>query len=248
MADRQDNVKHRVVVGGVDTHGETHHAAVVDEVGRHLADQEFEASPSGYRRLLVWLGSFGRLDRVGVEGTGAYGAALARMLRQAGVTVVEVDRPDRKVRRLKGKSDPIDAYAAAEAALSGRAAGTPKSRAGRIEAIRTLRVTRRSAVKARTQAINQLRALLISGPAELREQLRGLPTTALAACARLRPGTDLAHPGRATKAPCVDWPADTSNCTPRSASSTPNSLSWSPPRRPTCWSFPVSASRPPGSC
>jgi transposase len=201
MADRQDNVKHRVVVGGVDTHGETHHAAVVDEVGRHLADQEFEASPSGYRRLLVWLGSFGRLDRVGVEGTGAYGAALARMLRQAGVTVVEVDRPDRKVRRLKGKSDPIDAYAAAEAALSGRAAGTPKSRDGRIEAIRTLRVTRRSAVKARTQAINQLRALLISGPAELREQLRGLPTTALVtACARLRPGTDLAHPGRATKA------------------------------------------------
>jgi transposase len=164
MANRQNKVKHRVVVAGVDTHGETHHAAVVDEVGRHLADREFEASPGGYGQLLAWLRSFGRLERIGVEGTGAYGAALARMLRQAGVSVVEVDRPDRKVRRLKGKSDPIDAYAAAEAALSGRAAGTPKSRDGRIEAIRTLRVTRRSAVKARTQAINQLRALLTTGP------------------------------------------------------------------------------------
>jgi hypothetical protein len=97
------------------------------------------------------------------------------MLRQAGVTVVEVDRPDRKARRLKGKSDPADAYSAAWAALSGRSTGTPKSRDGRIEASRTLRVTRRGAVKARTQAINQLRALLITGPAELREQLRGLP-------------------------------------------------------------------------
>jgi transposase len=97
------------------------------------------------------------------------------MLRQAGVTAVDVDRPDRKARRLKGKSDPIDAYAAAEAALSGRAAGTRKSRDGGIEAIRTLRVTRRSAVKARTHATDQLRALLISGPAELREQPCGLP-------------------------------------------------------------------------
>jgi len=201
MADGQNNVQLKVVVGGVDTHGQTHHAAVVDEVGRQVGDREFEASPHGYRLLLGWLRSFGRLDRVGVEGTGAYGAALARMLRQAGVTVVEVDRPDRKVRRFKGKSDPIDAYAAAQAALSGRATGTPKSRDGRIEAIRTLRVTRRSAVKARTQAINQLRALLITGPAQLREQLPGLPTTALVnACSRLRPGTDLAHPGPATKA------------------------------------------------
>lgn len=87
MADLQNRVKDRVVVGGVDTHGETHHAAVVDEVGRHLADREFEASPSGYRQLLVWLRSFGRQELIGVEGTGAYGAALARMLRQAGVTL-----------------------------------------------------------------------------------------------------------------------------------------------------------------
>ncbi|WLS43303.1 transposase [Micromonospora profundi] len=113
MTEREGRAQHHTVVGGVDTHGDTHHAAVVDEVGRHLADHEFPATPAGYRRLLAWLRSFGRLDRVGVEGTGAYGAALARMLAQAGVAVVEVDRPDRKVRRSKGKSDPVDAYAAA---------------------------------------------------------------------------------------------------------------------------------------
>lgn len=201
MTEREGRAQHPTVVGGVDTHGDTHHAAVVDEVGRHLADRVFPTTPAGYRRLLAWLRSFGRLDRVGVEGTGAYGAALARTLAQAGVTVVEVDRPDRKVRRSKGKSDPVDAYAAAWAALSGRAAGTPKSRTGRIEAIRTLRVTRRGAVKARTQAINQLRALLLTGSAELREQLRGLaPIALVGACARLRPTADLADPRQALKA------------------------------------------------
>jgi transposase len=133
-----------------------------------------------------------------VEGTGAYGAALSRFLRSE---VVEVDRPDRKTRRAKGKSDPVDAYAAALAALSGRAAGIPKSRDGKVEAIRALRVARRSAVKARTQAINQLRALLLTGPAELREQLRDLTAGALIeTCARLRPTTDLADPVQATKA------------------------------------------------
>jgi transposase len=201
MTEQQSRDQQTAVVGGVDTHGATHHAAVVDQIGRQLADQQFPTTPAGYRRLLAWLRSFGVVDRVGVEGTGAYGAALARMLRREGVAVVEVDRPDRKIRRSKGKSDPVDAYAAALAALSGRASGTPKSRDGRIEAIRTLRVTRRSAVKARTQAINQLRALLITGPADLREQLRGLATTALVnTCARLRPGTELADPRRAVKA------------------------------------------------
>jgi len=139
--------------------------------------------------------------RVGVEGTGAYGAAWSRFLRSEGVEVVEVDRPDRKTRRVKGKSNPIDAYAAALAALSGRATGIPKSRDGRVEAIRALRVTRRSAVKARTQAINQLRALLLTGPAELRQQLRGLTAgTLIDTCAKMRPTADLADPGQATKA------------------------------------------------
>ena len=189
------------VTGGVDTHGETHHAAVLDQVGRELGDREFPTNPSGYRALLAWLAGHGQLDRVGVEGTGAYGAALARHLRAGGVTVVEVDRPDRKARRASGKSDPLDAYAAARAALSRRATGAGKSRDGRVEAIRALRVARCSAVKARAAATNQLKSLLVSGPAELREQLRHLSTTVLiTTCANLRPTNDLADPVQATKA------------------------------------------------
>ena len=158
----------RVVIGGVDTHGHTHHAAVVDEVGRQLGDREFPATPAGYRALADWLAEYGTLTTIGVEGTGTYGAGLARYLRTIGVTVVEVDRPDRKSRRTHGKSDPLDAYAAAKAVLSGSAAGVPKLRDGRVEAIRALRVARSSAVKARSQATNQIKALIISGPAELR--------------------------------------------------------------------------------
>lgn len=176
-------------MAGVDTHGETHHGAVIDEIGRELADAEFPATPAGYRKLVAWLTRHGQLQKVGVEGTGAYGAGLARHLRSMGVTVVEVDRPDRKTRRTKGKSDPLDAYAAARAALNGTATGTPKSRDGLVEAIRTARMARRGAVKARTQAMNQLRGLLVTLPADLREQLRHLSATALIeTCARLRSG------------------------------------------------------------
>ncbi|MFQ6856075.1 IS110 family transposase [Streptomyces sp. 35M1] len=188
------------ITGGVDTHGLTHHAAVIDSVGRHLADREFEATIRGYRDLLDWMRSHGDVVAVGVEGTGAYGAELARVLTAAGVTVIDVDRPDRKTRRMKGKSDPIDAYAAAMAVLSGRAAGIPKSRDGVVEAVRVLRLARRSAVKARTQAMNQIRGLLVSAPAMLREQVTGLDRAALIrTLARLRPGEDLSRPLAATR-------------------------------------------------
>ena len=73
----------RVVTGGVDTHGQTHHAAVIDEVGRQLGDREFPASPAGYRALAAWLGEYGTLTTIGVEGTGTYGAALARCARSS---------------------------------------------------------------------------------------------------------------------------------------------------------------------
>ncbi|MFE7590759.1 IS110 family transposase [Kitasatospora sp. NPDC057512] len=189
------------ITGGVDTHGLTHHAAVIDRLGRHLADQEFPATVAGYRDLLEWMRSHGALRAVGVEGSGAYGAELARVLTAAGVTVLDVDRPDRKVRRLRGKSDPIDAYAAATAVAAGRAVGVPKSRDGVVEAIRVLRCARRSAVKARTQAMNQIRGLLVSAPAVLREQVAGLERALLIrTLARLRPGTDLSAPLAATKA------------------------------------------------
>jgi transposase len=177
-----------VVTVGVDTHSDTHHAAVIDQVGRKIADASFVTSGSGYQALVEWARSHGQIQKVGVEGTGAYGAGLARHLRAAGFTVVEVDRPDRRTRRHQGKSDPVDAYAAAAAALSGTASGTPKTRDGRVEAIRTLRIARRSAVKARTQAINQLKATVLTGPVDLREALRGLRRSELLqACRRLRP-------------------------------------------------------------
>jgi len=188
------------VTAGVDTHGDTHHAAVVDQVGRHLDDAEFAATPAGYRRLVGWLRRTGHVQRIGVEGTGTFGAALMRLLREQGYEVVEVDRPDRKLRRFKGKSDPTDAYAAAIAALSGRASATPKARDGAVESIRALRVVRRGAVKARTQAMNQLKALLVTAPAELREQLRPLGRAQLVlTCARLRPGSVMTAPTNAVK-------------------------------------------------
>src|SRR5690348_6031668 len=106
------------VTGGVDTHRDTHTAAVVDSAGRLLGNAQFSATAMGYADLLAWLRSFGKIVIVGVEGTGAYGAGLARFLHQHGVTTVEVDRPNRKRRHRRGKSDPIDAEAAARAALS----------------------------------------------------------------------------------------------------------------------------------
>src|SRR5512132_2566632 len=162
------------VTGGVATHGQRHHAAVIDGVGRQRDDREFAASPAGYGALLEWLRGYGELDRVGVEGTGTYGVALTRHLREAGAVVVEVDRPDRRARRAQGKSDPLDAYSAVRAALSAAASVVPKLRDGRVEAIRALRVARSSAVKARSQATNQIKSLLVTGPAQLRQQLRHL--------------------------------------------------------------------------
>ena len=189
------------VIGGVDTHGLTYHAAVIDAVfGRQLGDEQFPATAAGHRVLAAWLAGFGEVVAVGVEGTGAYGAELARHLAVVGLRVVEVDRPDRKMRRAKGKSDPIDAYAAAAAVASGRAVGVPKSRTGAVEAIRMLRVARSSAVKARTQAMNQIRMLLVTAPASLREQVEGSGAAALiGTLARLRPGADLRLPVNAAK-------------------------------------------------
>lgn len=131
------------VLGGVDTHRDLHVAAAIDSVGQLLGHRSFVATPAGYRALLAWLRGLGQLQRVGVEGTGAYGAGLLRHLRQAGVTVVEVDRPDRRTRRRKGKSDPVDAEAAARAAMAGTATGIAKGRDGHVEAIRALRVALR---------------------------------------------------------------------------------------------------------
>lgn len=179
------------VTGGVDTHDDVHVAAAVDTAGRLLGTAEFPADQHGYQALLRWLASHGRLVEVGVEGTGAYGAGLTRHLRSQGVKVVEVDRPDRKTRRFQGKSDPIDAEAAARAALAARATGTPKTRDGQVEALRALHVARRSAVKQRAVTQTQMRALVVTAPDALRRQLRRLPAAALiTTCAALTPNPD----------------------------------------------------------
>jgi transposase len=191
VADRPPTVDTLEVTVGVDTHADAHVAAVIDPLGRHLADRSFPATPAGYRALIAWIATFGIVSRVGVEGTGAYGAGLARALGAAGFGVVEVDRPDRKARRHQGKSDPIDAYAAARAAAGGRAAGTPKSRTGDVESVRALRVARNGAVRARAKALTQLKALIVTAPEALRLQLHGLDGDRLVgACARLRPARD----------------------------------------------------------
>lgn len=177
------------VAGGVDTHADVHIAAVIDHVGRELGHASFATTPSGYRDLGCWMNNHGTITVVGVEGTGVYGAGLTRSLAVGGVHVVEVDRPDRKARRFQGKSDPIDAYAAARAALSGRACGTPKSRDGNVEMIRVLRVARSSAVKARAIAITQLKAVIKTAPDALRSELRELDgATLITRCAGLRAG------------------------------------------------------------
>jgi transposase len=189
------------VAGGVDTHRDTHTAAVIDPIGRVLGTQQFPATAAGYAVLLSWMRGFGRVGRIGVEGTGAYGAGLARRLRSEGVQVIEVDRPNRKTRRFQGKSDPIDAIAAAKAALAGERTGIPKQRDGRVEGLRNLRVARRSAVDQRADTQRQIKTLIITAPDDLRTQLRGLAIKQLiATCANLRPDrTDAGTPGTAAK-------------------------------------------------
>src|SRR5690349_10132746 len=178
----------RVITGGVDTHAGMHVAAALDPLGGLLGVREFPATAAGYADLPGWLSGFGDLALVGVEGTGSYGAGLARYLAAARVRVVEVDRADRQDRHRAGKSDPLDAVSAARAAQSGRAAGAPKGRDGAVEAIRVLMVAKRSARNERTQAINQARALILTGPDELRSRFAGHRAAALAeAITALRP-------------------------------------------------------------
>ena len=178
----------RVTVG-VDTHRDVHVAVALDQLGRRLGEIELATTRAGYQRLLAWAERFGAVEAFGIEGTGCYGAGLARHLGARKVLVIEVMRPNRQTRRHKGKSDPTDAEAAARAVLSAEAAGSPKAGDDLVEMIRVLRVARSTAMKARTQAINALRSLLVTAPPKLRDELRALSTSRLVGkAARLRPG------------------------------------------------------------
>jgi len=174
------------VVLGVDTHKDVHVAAVTDGLGRRLGTASFPTTESGYAQLLAWAGTFGVLSQAGVEGTGSYGVSLSRFLHARGVEIVEVNRPDRAARRRRGKSDPVDAEAAAHAVISGRASAVPKTADGPVEQIRVYKVAKDSAVKAKRQAVNQLHALVVNAEPDLREELADLGRKALVTrCAAL---------------------------------------------------------------
>ena len=188
------------IVGGVDTHKDQHHAAVIDLAGRILGSKSFAASAAGYRALLAWMVTYGVLARVGIEGTSSYGMNLTRHLVAHDVTVIEVNRPNRQARRRNGKSDPADAEAAARAALNGEADGTPKRHDDSVESIRLLRIVRRSAITDRTAVINQIRTIINVCPETLRAELAKLTAVRLAPrCSKLRPGNDLAQPATAAR-------------------------------------------------
>ena len=186
------------VFGGVDTHKDIHVAAVVDERGKILDTASFAVNARGYAALQRWLEGFGTLVKVGVEGTGSYGAGLARHLHAHGVDVVEVNRPNRQLRRLRGKSDPVDAESAARSALNGEATIVPKSHDDIVESIRVLRVAFCSARDTRTRLALQIRDLIVTAPATLRETMPGATAARVAQCARFRPG-NVRDPHEATR-------------------------------------------------
>jgi transposase len=170
----------RTVTGGVDTHKHIHVGAIIDGLGRLVDTAWFPATTAGYGELLGWMQAAGDLEMVGVEGTGSWGAGLSRHFTTAGVTVVEISRPDRRKRRLKGKSDTIDAVLAARAAAAGDHHGTPKTGHGPVEAIRVTLNARQSAVKAKTATSNQINAVIDTAQDNIRDQFRGLSGAAWA--------------------------------------------------------------------
>jgi transposase len=188
----------RVVVG-VDTHKDEHVAVAIDLLGARLGEHRVGATTQGATDLDRWSRGLGEVTAFGIEGTGCYGAGLSRFLTSHGHAVIEVNRPDRSTRRQKGRSDPTDAEMAARSVLAGVARITPKSGDGNVEMLRMLKITKDSAIKARTQAMNQMQAIIVTAPAALRETLRELTEAKLVdRCARLRPGK-LSTPTSAAK-------------------------------------------------
>jgi transposase len=178
-----------VIVGGVDCHSEFHHAVALDDRGQRLDEFRFSATASGCRQAIRWLVALGTVKTVGVESSGSYGAELTRILTKAGIPVVEVNRPHAHVRHRRGKSDAVDAEAAARKVLAGESNGVPKDTSGAVEAIRQLKVAKEGALKARAAAFVQLRDLTVTAPADLREGLSERKTLRgrAALCRRFRP-------------------------------------------------------------
>lgn len=188
------------VHGGVDTHMDVHVAAVVDDLGRLLGSRSFPTSPLGLRRLERWLTSYGTVAKVGVEGTGSYGLGLQRVLQDAGHTVVEVNRPNRQMRRARGKSDTVDAEAAARSVLAGHATATPKSRDGIVESIRVLRLAATTTRQQMSRIESQIRHLIVTSPEPIRVDLQGVSERKrIQRAAAYRPGANRDDITTATK-------------------------------------------------
>ena len=190
-----DNIQ---IIGGVDTHQDLHTAAVVSHDGTVLGTESFSTTRAGYRAMLRWFRSHGELLRVGVESTGTYGAGITRHLALSGIPVLEVTGPDPASRRAKGKDDALDAISAAEAARTRRRVQVAKDRSGSVEALRVLRTTRKTAIKCRRAALQQLHNTIVAAPEEVRvrrPQPRGVRRAACVAVGA-KPRPDTVAPGQ----------------------------------------------------
>ena len=176
--DQGDDSQDPRTVIGVDTHKDVHVVVALTPTGRMLGASSFPTTIAGYGSLLAWARGFGPDIIAGIEGTGSWGAGLMRFLTRQQITVIEVNRPDRSMRRRRGKTDTVDAEAAARAVISGQASVTPKSADGPVEAMRFYKIAKDSALKSRTQAVNQLKGVIVNGDPVLREQLTGMTTHA----------------------------------------------------------------------
>jgi len=177
----------RRVVIGVDTHKHIHVAVAMDTVGAVLASLTIATDSGGFRQLLQWAQGLGKISAFGIEGTGSYGSSVASYVRRHGYKVVEVSRPDRRLRRLNGKSDTLDAENAARAVLAG-ASAIPKTADGTVEMIRQIKVAQDTAVKQRAATMVTLKAMLIHAPESVRQETRDLTQIKLARhLAALRP-------------------------------------------------------------
>lgn len=179
------------VIAGIDTHADTHHVAVIDLAGRRLGDAGFRATLIGYQAIAAYIAAFGLIRQVGIEGTHSYGAGVTVHLQHAGIRVIVVIRPNRQVRRMRGKSDPIDAYEAAKSVLAGHDHPEPKQLDGVVEALRYVHAARRSAAKARSATRVQIKSLLVTAPEQIRAKYRDHTVIKLIpALARTRPALD----------------------------------------------------------
>lgn len=168
------------VVIGIDTHKHIHVAAVLDTIGGILASLTISTDQAGFKRLLEWSSSFGKVLAFGIEGTGSYGATVTSFLRRHGHKVVEAGRPDRRSRRANGKSDTLDAENAARSVLAGFATSTPKTADGTVEMIRQLKIAHDSAVTDRTAAMVTIKAMLVHGSDALRRETNRMTPIKLA--------------------------------------------------------------------